>query len=232
MARFNAGDADKYGGNGGGGYFSLKNDRDIATVRFLYNSADDVEGFAVHEVEIDGKKRYVNCLREYSQPIDDCPFCKARKFQVAKLWIPLYNEDEDKVQVWERGKKFFNKLSSVLSRCDADPICSQTFEIERNGKPKDTQTTYEIYQTKDKPDDTVLDDFDMPNILGGIVLDKSAEDMEFYLEEGYFPPEDEEPVRRRGGSRRDAEEEDERPARRERESSSRRTGRRTPSDKF
>lgn len=230
MARFNAGDADKYGGNGGGGYFSLKNDRDIATVRFLYNSADDVEGYAVHEVEIDGKKRYVNCLREYNQPIDDCPFCKARKFQVAKLWIPLYNEDEDKVQVWERGKKFFNKLSSVLSRCDADPICSQTFEIERNGKPKDTQTTYEIYQTKDKPDDTVLDDFDMPNILGGIVLDKSAEDMEFYLEEGYFPPEDDEPVRRRGSSRRDEDEEDERPARRE--SSSRRSGRRTPSDKF
>lgn len=230
MARFNAGDVDKYGGNGGGGYFSLKNDRDIATVRFLYNSADDVEGFAVHEVEIDGKKRYVNCLREYNQPIDDCPFCKARKFQVAKLWIPLYNEDEDKVQVWERGKKFFNKLSSVLSRCDADPICSQTFEIERNGKPKDTATTYEIYQTKDKPDDAVLDDFDMPNILGGIVLDKSAEDMEFYLEEGYFPPEDDEPVRRRGSSRRDEEEEDERPARRE--SSSRRTGRRTPSDKF
>ena len=232
MARFNAGDADKYGGNGGGGYFSLKNDRDIATVRFLYNSADDVEGYAVHEVEIDGKKRYVNCLREYNQPIDDCPFCKARKFQVAKLWIPLYNEDEDKVQVWERGKKFFNKLSSVLSRCDADPICSQTFEIERNGKPKDTQTTYEIYQTKDKPDDTVLDDFDMPNILGGIVLDKSAEDMEFYLEEGYFPPEDDEPVRRRGGSRRDEEDDDrdERPARRE--SSSRRSGRRTPSEKF
>ena len=235
MARFNAEDADKYGGNGGGGYFSLKNDRDIATVRFLYNSADDVEGYAVHEVEIDGKKRYVNCLREYNQPIDDCPFCKARKFQVAKLFVPLYNEDEDKVQVWERGKKFFNKLSSVLSRCDADPICSQTFEIERNGKPKDTQTTYEIYQTKDKPDDTVLDDFDMPNILGGIVLDKSAEDMEFYLEEGYFPPEDDEPVRRRGSSRRDdsrrdEEEEDERPARRE--SSSRRSGRRTPSDKF
>lgn len=230
MARFNAGDADKYGGNGGGGYFSLKNDRDIATVRFLYNSADDVEGYAVHEVEIDGKKRYVNCLREYNQPIDDCPFCKARKFQVAKLFVPLYNEDEDKVQVWERGKKFFNKLSSVLSRCDADPICSQTFEIERNGKPKDTATTYEIYQTKDKPDDTVLDDFDMPNILGGIVLDKSAEDMEFYLEEGYFPPEDDEPVRRRGSSRRDEEEEDERPARRE--SSSRRSGRRTPSDKF
>lgn len=224
MARFNVDTMDKYGGQGGTGYFSLKNDRDVATVRFLYNTADDVEGYAVHEVEIDGKKRYVNCLREYNQPIDDCPFCKARKYQVAKLFIPMYNVDEEKVQVWERGKKFFSKLSSVLTRCDADPICSQTFEIERNGKAGDTQTTYEIYQTKDKPDDFTLDDCEEPMILGRLVLDKTAEDMEFYLEEGYFPPEDEEPVRRRSSRREEREEEEERPRRR--------SSRRTPSDEF
>lgn len=223
MARFNFEDADKYGGQGGSGYFSLKDDRDTAVVRFLYNSPDDVEGYAVHEVEIDGRKRYVNCLREYNQPIDDCPFCKARKYQTAKLFIPLYNEDAKKVQVWERGKKFFGKLSSVLSRCDADPICSQTFEIERNGKKGDTQTTYEIYQTRDKADDMTLEDFDTPEILGRLILDKSADDMEFYLENEYFPPEDEAPTRR--SSRR---EEDDRPARRE--SSSRRSSRRTPSN--
>jgi len=222
MARFTADTMDKYGGQGGTGYFSLKNDRDIATVRFLYNTPDDVEGYAVHEVEIDGKKRYVNCLREYNQPIDDCPFCRARKYQVAKLFIPLYNEDEGKVQVWERGKKFFSKLSSVLSRCDADPICSQTFEIERNGKAGDTQTTYEIYQTREKPDDAKLEDFDEPVIMGRLILDKSADDMEFYLENGYFPPEDEAPTRR--SSRREEPEEEEMPRRR--------TGRRTPSDTF
>lgn len=223
MARFNAETVDKYGGQGGAGYFSLKNDRDIATVRFLYNDENDIEGYAVHQVEIDGKKRYVNCLREYNQPIDDCPFCKARKYQTAKLFIPLYNEDAKKVQVWERGKKFFGKLSSVLSRCDADPICSQTFEIERNGKKGDTQTTYEIYQTRDKADDMTLEDFDTPEILGRLILDKSADDMEFYLENEYFPPEGEAPARR--SSRR---EEDDRPARRE--SSSRRSSRRTPSN--
>ena len=134
-----------------------------------------------------------------------------------------YNEDAKKVQVWERGKKFFGKLSSVLSRCDADPICSQTFEIERNGKKGDTQTTYEIYQTRDKADDMTLEDFDTPQILGRLILDKSADDMEFYLENEYFPPEDEAPTRR--SSRRD---EDDRPVRRE--SSSRRSSRRTPSN--
>ena len=224
MGRFTFDEADNYGGHGGAGYFSLKNDRDIATVRFLYETPEDVDGYAVHQVEIDGKKRYVNCLRAYNEPLDECPFCKAGHYQMAKLFIPLYNEDTGKVQVWERGKKFFSKLSSVLSRCDADPICSQTFEIERNGKSGDTQTTYEIYQTKKKPDDSQLDDYETPNILGSIVLDKSAEDMQYYVDNGYFPPEDE-PVRRTSRNRREDKEEVE-------EAPRRRSGRRTPADTF
>ena len=230
MARFNADNVDKYGGKGGAGYFSLKGDGDSAIVRFLYKDVDDVEGYAVHEVEIDGKKRYVNCLREYNQPIDDCPFCRAKKFQVAKLFVPVYNEDEQKVQVWERGKKFFQKISGLCSRYNKAPIYQQTFEIVRSGKPGDTQTTYEIYRTDDPVDDASLKDYEMPEILGSVVLDKSADDMEFYLDNGYFPPEeDEAPVRRSSSSRRgreDDEEEDERPARR---SSS--SGRRTPASR-
>ena len=222
--RFNAGTVDKYGGQGGAGYFSLKNDRDIATVRFLYNDENDVEGYAVHQVEVDGKKRYVNCLREYNQPVDDCPFCKAHEFQMAKLFIPLYNVDEDKVQVWERGKKFFTKMSGICARYNKNPIVSQTFEIERNGKAGDTQTTYEIYRTDDAPDDKTLDDFEMPEILGSVILDKSADDMEFYLDNGYFPPEDDMP--RRSNRRRDEEEE----APRRRDSGSRRSSRRTPAN--
>ena len=226
MARFTAQDADKYGGKGGAGFFSLKGDGDSAVVRFLYNDVDDVEGYAVHEVEIDGKKRYVNCLRDYNSPIDDCPFCRAKKYQVAKLFVPLYNEDEQKVQVWERGKKFFAKISGICSRYNKAPIFQQTFEIVRNGKPNDTQTTYEIYRTEDDIDkDVRLDDYDMPEILGGTILDKSAEDMEFYLDAGYFPPEEDEAPRRSSSSRRrdrdEEDEEDERPVRRS-------VGRRTP----
>ena len=228
MARFTADTADNYGGTGGGGFFSLKNDKDIACVRFLYNDADDIEGYAVHQVEIGDKKRYVNCLREYNQPIDDCPFCKARMKVLAKLFIPVYNEDEEKTQVWERGKKFFGNISSICERYKKNLIVSQTFEIERNGKKGDTSTTYNIFRTDDPADDKTLDDFEMPEILGGLVLDKSADDMEFFLDEGCFPPdEDEAPVRRRS-SRRDEDEESEEAPRR----SSRRTSRRTPSDSF
>lgn len=227
MARFNFAESENYGGSGtGGGFFSLKNDKDVATVRFLYDSADDIEGFAVHEVMIGDKKRYVNCLREYNQPIDDCPFCRERMKVLAKLFIPIYNEDEDKTQVWERGKKFFATISGVCSRYDKKPIVSQTFEIERNGKPKDTSTTYGIYRTDEEADDKTLEDFEMPKILGGVVLDKSYDDMEYFLDTKSFPPEDDESEEtpRRRTSRRD-EAEDEAP---------RRSSRRTPrnSDAF
>lgn len=203
MARFSVSDADKFGGQGGGGFFRLVDDKDTARVRFLYGGIEDVEGFAVHQVEIDGKKRYVNCLREYGAPIDDCPFCAKGYFTTAKYFIPVYNIDEDRVQIWERGKQFGAKLSSMCARYSN--LVSHTFEIERCGKKGDTGTTYEIYETG--ADDTKLSDFEVPSILGGAVLDKSADEMEYYLKHDDFPSadgnaEDDAPIRRRSSERR------------------------------
>ena len=220
MARFNASESANYGGQGGGGFFGIANDKEVKRVRFLYNNEEDIEGFSVHTVEINGKQRYVNCLRSYKDPIDDCPFCREQMKTQVKLFIPVYNIDEDQVQIWDRGKKMFEKMSSLCSRYAAkDNLVEHTFEVERHGKPKDTATTYEIYETGS--DDTQLDDFEVPTILGGLVMDKSVDDMEYFLEQGEFPPtgdEDDVPVRRR--SSRETEEEEEKPTRR--------TERRTP----
>lgn len=194
MARFKADQVDNYGGQGGTGYFGLRNDKDVATVRFMYNSIDDVEGYAVHEVEVDGRKRWVNCLRDYNQPKDVCPFCMKNRFQSAKLFVPLYNIDEGKCQIWERGKKFVGKISSICARYP--DVVSHIFEIERNGASGDMATTYEIYEVG--KDDTTLEDLPEPTpILGSAVLDKSAEEMEYYLENGEFPVNDDIPIRRR-----------------------------------
>jgi hypothetical protein len=236
MAKFNASEAANYGGQGGGGFFGISEDKGVKRVRFLYNNADDIEGFSVHKVEIDGKERYVNCPRSYKDPVDDCPFCREQMKTQVKLFIPVYNIDEDQIQIWDRGKKMFEKMTSLCSRyANKNNLVEHVFEVERHGKPKDTATTYEIYEVE--KDDTQLEDFeeDMPKILGGLVLEKSAEDMEYYLEANEFPPEDDgEKPRRRGSSRReepeDDEEEEERPARRES-----RPARRTPArrgDKF
>lgn len=208
MGRVRYDEVDKYGGQGGAGFFSLKDDGDTARVRFMYDGVDSIEAFAVHQIEgEDGRKRYVNCLRDYRDPIDKCPFCREKKQTQVKLFIPVYNVDEDKVQIWERGKKFVQKMVSICSRySNSDtPLCSHTFDIERSGKKGDTSTTYEIYPA-DK-DNTTLEDLpEVPNPLGSLVLDKSAEDMDAFLETGYFPPEDDEdetPVRRRESRERE-----------------------------
>lgn len=188
MARFFENDADNYGNNNRSSFFQLKNDKDTARVRFMYNSMQDVFGYAVHEVEVDGKRRYVNCIREYNEPKDACPFCAANKTQIAKVFVPLYDVDEQAVKVWERGKRYLGTLSSLCARYSSSdtPLVSNIFEIERNGEPKSTNTTYREYLVKN--DNTRLEDLpEVPEVLGSIVLDKSAEEMQYYLNKGSFP---------------------------------------------
>lgn len=211
MGRFGVNDADNYGGNGGSSFFALKNDGDVARVRFMYNGMDDVVGYAVHEVTVDDKRRYVNCLRAYNEPKSKCPFCEANNFQRAKLYIPIYDVDEDEVKIWERGKNFFQKMSALCARYSnvQTPLVSHIFEVERHGKKGDTGTQYEIYETG--VDETTLEDLpEIPDVLGSIVLDKSADEMREFLDTGEFPS--------APGSARRSNDDDERPS-----------GRRTPS---
>ena len=197
MARFSYEDAENYGGNGGGGFFSLPNDGDVARVRFMYNKLEDVEGVSVHEIELNGKKRYVSCLREYNQSIDTCPFCKKGMFVNAKLFIPIYDVDSGQTKIWERGKKFFGKIAGLCSRyASKEDLVNHIFEVERHGKKGDTQTTYEIFDC-DK-DNTSLEDLpEVQSAIGTIVLDKNADEMQYFLDYGEFPDTSEErPARR------------------------------------
>lgn len=196
MGQFNHNEADNYGNGNSGSFFSLKNDGDIARVRFMYNDINDVIGYAVHEVEVDGKKRYVNCLRSYNEPVDNCPLCAAKNKVIAKIFIPLYDLDDEEIKIWDRGKTYLAKLSSLSARYN--PLVSMPFEIERHGKKGDTNTTYEIFPLE--RDEITLEDLpEVPSALGTIILDKTYEDLDYYLINGVFPKtddEEEEPVRR------------------------------------
>ena len=210
MARLTGSNIEQYssGGSSKGSYFSLKNDRDTARVRFLYDSAKDIEGFSVHKVKVGDRDRYVNCLVDEGGSVADCPFCQAKLNKFAKLFVPLYNEDTEQIQTWERGQKFYGTISGLCARYPN--LVSRTFDIERHGKPKDTGTTYDIYPVGDADGTTVQDILDdcgveeLANPLGTIILNKTAEEMEYYLENEEFP-DNSAPVRRRG---RDTEEED------------------------
>ena len=205
MGRFNVKDTENYGGTGGAGFFSLKNDGDIARVRFMYNNINDVQGYAVHSIEGENnRKRNVNCLRDYDEPVEKCPFCANHMPQGVRFYIPLYDEESKTVKIWERGKKFASKLSAICSRYASEdkPLVNWTFDIQRNGKAGDTQTTYEIFPVE--PDDTTLEDLpEVPEIIGGVVLDKSAEEMNYYLDNGNFKDENTFAKRSDSGSRND-----------------------------
>lgn len=204
MARLTGSNIEQYssGGSSKGSYFSLKDDKDTARVRFLYNGAEDIEGFSVHRVKIGDRERYVNCLVEDGGSVADCPFCQSRSFpKFAKLFVPVYNEDTEQIQTWERGQKFYGKISGLCARYPN--LVSQTFDIERNGKKGDTATTYEIYPVGNADGTTVEDILEdcgveeLTNPLGTIILNKTADEMEYYLANGDFP-DDNAPVRRRG----------------------------------
>lgn len=185
--RFSYTDADNYSTTGKSSFFTLKDDGDTARVRFMYAGVNDISGESVHEITLNDKKRYVACPREYSDPIDACPFCSNPKTSklFSKVFVPLFNEDTGEAQVWERGPKFFGQLADIVSHYE-NPV-SQVFEIKRHGKPRDTQTNYTIFPVG-APDSTTLDDLpEAVDIYKGIVLKKSVDEMNYFNRYGEFP---------------------------------------------
>ena len=219
MGRFSYEDADKYGSNGSGGsYFKIEGDMEVKRVRLLGRDMNDFPGYACHEIRIGDKRRLVNCLRNHGDPVSVCPLCNNRNKQLAKVFIPLYNLEDEEIQIWERGKTIFPILASYCKR--HKNVVSFITEIERHGKPRDTNTTYALYEAEEQGDEEVsLGDFkdDIPEILGRYVLDKTAEEMEEYINTGEFPDDsldnrrrsDDEGVRRRSTrrSRRNSDDE-------------------------
>lgn len=184
MSRFSFSEAENYGAQKSN-YFSLKDDGDTAKIRFLINNINDLQGVAVHEVQVGDKKIDVECLRAYNEPIENCPLCAANYKQNAKLFIPIYDEGSKESKIWTRGRTFFNKLSSLCARYN--PLVSTSFEIERIGKKGDTNTTYETYPGN--TDNARIEDFPEINAEGICFQTKTYEELEHYLKTGVFPEE-------------------------------------------
>ena len=189
MSRFNMDEATNYGAVKSN-YFSLKDDGDTATIRFLYNDINDVEGVAVHEVQVGDKTVDVECLRAYNEPVDKCPLCSAGYKQNAKLFVPVYDEGSKESKIWTRGRTFFNKLSSLCTRYN--PLVATPFEVERVGKKKDINTTYETYPKNS--DNARVIDFPEIKAEGTCFQVKTYEELENYLRTGMF--EENKPVAR------------------------------------
>ena len=198
MARVSYEDSEKYFSGSGSDWFQLKNDGDVARVQFMLNSIEDIPIFSTHKVKVGDKERYVDCIRNPQDPIDACPFCAAGLPAKAVRFIVMYQHEDGKVKIWERGRQFISKLQGLINRYN--PLEDKVFEIERHGKAGDTNTKYEIYPL-DGVDSVNLDDVEMPELEGSLILQKNFEEMEYYLDNGNFPSDDSQqdaPVRRRG----------------------------------
>lgn len=190
MARVRYEEKDKYESTVNAGFLSLANNGDTAHVRFLYESEDDIYGITVHRVEMsNGKKRYVECIKNYDDPVDACPFCQEQFARSLKMFIPVYDIEEQKVKIWERGQTYFDTIME-LARTYA-PIISNSFEIVRKGEKGDINTSYEIFLlTRDDEDSlTTIDMFELPEIDSGensLVLVKTFEEMKTFVQTGFF----------------------------------------------
>ena len=182
MARVKFDEMEKYSVSTGGNWFSLKDDGEVKKVRFLFDSLDDLP-IRVHDVKVGENYRSVVCLRDYDDPMHKCPLCEEGNIARVKLFIPLHDETDGNVKFWQRPKSFGTKIASQFSRHRDFP--SHLFEVERHGKAGDKQTTYELFEVDQ--DDKKLADFEVPDAIGTVIMNKSAEDMEYYLDNGDFP---------------------------------------------
>lgn len=188
MGRMSMNNSGKFATQGNNDFFFLADDGDVASVRMLYDQPDgsDMDYYLVHEVEIDGKKRYVACnaLSDDGNSLhtDNCPLCQAGYKRLEKLFIQLYIPEEDAVKTWDRGRNFVQKIQTYINRYGS--LVNYPIEIERKGKAGDSNTTYELFVMEN--DGMTLEDFpEKQELLGTFILDVTAEDMEAMVDGTY-----------------------------------------------
>lgn len=190
MPRINVNEVENYNTSSSGEFFSLKNDKDTAVVHFLAETIDDLDILVVHKVKVGDKYKNINCLRRAGEPIDNCPLCAAGYKQDVRVFVQLYDVNEDKVKIWDRGRSFVRQLEPFARRTKI--LYTNPFEIERQGAAGDMKTTYGIFPLEVNEDYPAITADDLPErveICGpekSIVLDKSYDELVNFVETGSF----------------------------------------------
>ena len=169
------------------GYFSLKDDGDEAVVRFAYDSPDEFDIMTTHQTQIDGRFRRVNCLRDFNEPVDKCPMCKAgvpiqQRFYIKLIEYVMDENGEIEVvpKVWERPTSYVTILNNLF--IEYEDIKDFVFKIKRSGKKGSLQTTYSILPANQKiynesRYEKDFSGFEGYNVLGSALLNWDAEKM-------------------------------------------------------
>lgn len=174
------------------GYFSLKNDGDTALVRFAHASPDDFDVVFSHEIEMEGRRRKINCLRGKGDPANVCPFCREEVKGALRIYIHLIEYTKDAQgnvvatpKIWERPISYGDTLADYAD--EYSPLSDYMFKIKRNGVRGSQNTTYTItpcnastYNMDEYPPHPEF--FADYRALGRVVLQKTPEEMETILQ--------------------------------------------------
>ena len=182
---------EKYKSTGNNEFFTLADDGDTAIVRFLYSSFEELDWFVVHETEIGGKKRWVECTE-----VPDCPLCAQSGRPQLKLFLQLVQKGkEDTVMTWERGQRFIPQIQELFQ--NHSDLTQQIFEIERKGKKGDANTKYIIHHiAESKVDMESLPERQVFLGEDGFILQKTHKQMREILAGNYQYHKVENPVPR------------------------------------
>ena len=184
------------------GFFTLKGDNSEAIVRFAVDKLEDLEILTVHPITV-GESRFpgnrrVNCLRSPRDPISMCPLCAKGEKINQKVFLKMlqYTSDSNgnviaNPVVWERpASAYANKLKSLLDTFG--PLSNLLFKITRHGTGLDT--TYDIIgplPAQMYPDNVYtlneFEKFENYSVVGGIVMDKNADELNYFITYGEFP---------------------------------------------
>ena len=181
------------------GYFGI-NDGQEAVVRFVINSTDDFEIYTVHPITV-GQSSYpnrrVSCLRANpkTDPISDCPLCARGEKVQQRMYIKMIqyvNENGQivpKAVVWDRpAYSYAPQLKSYLD--NYGPLTNIVCKIVRHGSGLDTKYDIipnlnpQIFNEHLYPKD--FSDFDKYNVLGTIVMNKSFDEINQFIQTGQF----------------------------------------------
>ena len=183
-------------------FFTLRNDNDEAIVRFMCDSVDDFEILTVHDIQIGGKYRKINCIRDFHDPVENCPLCASGTKINQRFFIKMIQYDKTtdatgnviitpKAVVWERSTAYAKTLKSYLD--NYGPLSDIICKVIRHGKAGDMQTTYEIVPNLNKNiyrDDIYVKDvniFGNFNAFGTIVMDRTYDEIMQFQMTGQFP---------------------------------------------
>lgn len=185
-------------------WFSLKNDKDTAKIQFFYTHVDDIEHVSCHKIPIEEgsyASYNVDCLRDLEDSIDDCPLCAGgdSKWQAkGQAILQFYNHDTGRMEFWERGKQFIEKLEAMIDTYGAEDFPYTVFQVQRLGAKGDKQTKYELMALP-RADAIDWNEIEIPDLvstdMGAAVRVRTADEMDYFIENGQWPDNDDRPAR-------------------------------------